>query len=106
MEDVISEHQASGIVPDKLLTNDKGLCQTIGRRLFGIFELYPIITSVAQQTLESREVVGCGDNQYLAYACQHQHRYGVIYHGFVKDGEHLFAHPLCYGIEARSAASS
>ena len=105
MEDVISEYQTSGIVPDKLLTNDKGLCQTIWRRLFGIFELYSVIASIAQQTFESGKVMRSGNNQYLAYAGQHQHRYGVIYHRFIKDGEHLFAHPLCYGIEACSTAS-
>ena len=105
MEDVVSEYQAGGIVADEFLADDEGLCQTVGTGLFGIFEPYSVIASVAQQTLEPGEVMGRGDDEYLADAGQHQHRDGVIDHGFVKDGEHLLAHPLCYGIEAGSAAS-
>ena len=39
--DIIPQHQSAGIVADKLLANDKGLRQTIRRRLDGVAEVHP-----------------------------------------------------------------
>ena len=49
--------------------------------------------------------VGSGNDEYLANACEHKHRNGIIHHRFVENGEQLFAHSFGDGIEARAASS-
>ena len=106
MEDVVTQHEAHIILAHELLTNDERLCQSIGRRLFGIFEVYPIVAAIAQQTLETWQVVRCRDNQYIPDASQHQYRDGVIHHGFVKDGDELLAHSLGDGVKPCTRTTS
>ena len=57
VKDVVSEHQAHGIVADELLPYDEGLREPVGGRLFGILETDAEIASVPQQPAERRKVV-------------------------------------------------
>ena len=58
MENVVAKHEAGRVITNEILANDKGLCQTVGRGLFGIGEIHSKIRAVAQQALESRKVLG------------------------------------------------
>ena len=98
VENVVAQHQAGGIVTDELLADEEGLCQAVGRGLLGIFETHAEVAAIAQQTLEARQVVRGGDDEYLADAGQHEHGYGVVYHGLVEYRKHLFGHALGDGV--------
>ena len=41
LEDVVPEYEAYGIVADKFLADQERLREPVGRRLFGIREMYP-----------------------------------------------------------------
>ena len=90
IEDVVAQDKAGTIVADEFFANDESLSQAIGTGLFCIFEAYPQLRTVAQQTLKSWQVVRGRDNQYLADACQHQCGDRVVNHRFVKDRYQLF----------------
>ena len=94
VEDVVAQNQTGGIAADELLADQERLGQSVGRRLFGIFEPYTVIRSVAQQTPESRKVGRRGDDENIAYSGQHQDGDGVVNHRFVVDREQLFANTL------------
>ena len=81
------------------------MCQSVGRGLFGVFKANAPIRSVAQETAEGGQVLGGGDDEHLADTGQHEHRDGVINHGFVVDGDHLFGDALGDGVEACAGAS-
>ena len=53
VKDVVAQHQAHGVVPHKLLPDDKRLCQPVRTRLLRILETHPVIRSVPQQPPES-----------------------------------------------------
>ena len=40
---IVAKHETCGIIADKIPSYDKRLCQTIGRRLLGIFEMHTIV---------------------------------------------------------------
>ena len=98
VEDVVAQDQTGTVVADELFTDDESLSQSVGRGLLGVFEVEAIVAAVAQQTLETWQVVGGGDDENLTDACQHQYGYRVVDHGFVEDGNQLFADALRDGI--------
>ena len=48
MEDIVTQHQATGLASGKLPANQIGLCQTIRTGLFSVLELYTVIAAVSQ----------------------------------------------------------
>ena len=46
IEDIVTQHEASRIITNELLSDDECLSQAIGRRLLGILELHSKLTSV------------------------------------------------------------
>ena len=92
--DIIPQHQGAGIVADKLLANDKGLRQTVRRRLNGVAEVHPELRPVTQQALEGRHVVRGGDDQDVANTRQHQDGHRVENHRLVIDWQQLLGDAL------------
>ena len=105
MENVVPKHQAGTLLPDKFFPYYEGLRQSVGRRLLCILKLNPIILPVPQEPLEPRQVVRCGNDEYLPYPRLHQHRNGIINHRFVKHRQKLFAHPLGNRIQSGAGPS-
>ncbi|CRH70186.1 Uncharacterised protein [Chlamydia trachomatis] len=105
IEDVVAQHKAHRVVANKFLANDEALGKPVGRGLLGIGEPHAIVATIAKQSLKAGQVVWRGNNQNVANASQHEHRDGIIDHGFIKNGQQLLAHPLGDGIEtsARTA---
>ena len=101
----ITQNQTCAIIPNKLLTNSKRLCQTVWRRLLCIGEVHTIITAIAQQTLKSRQIVWCRDNQYITNPRQHQHADWIINHWFVINRHQLFANAFCDWVQTCSRTS-
>ena len=106
IENVVAQDQAGAVVAYELLANDESLSQSVGRGLLGVLEAHAQLRAVAQQPTEAGQVVGCRDNQYLADAGQHQRRDRIVNHRLVENGNELFRHTFCDGVEACSAASS
>ena len=106
VEDVVAQDQAGAVVADKLFADDKGLCQSVGRRLLGILKMYAKLLTRTKQAAESWQVVWCRDNQNVADACQHQGRDGIVYHRLVEDGNQLFRYSLGDRVEACAATAS
>ena len=105
VENVVAEHETHAVIADEFAADEEGLRQTVGRGLLGVSELHPEIGTVAQQTAETGQIVGRGDDENVAYAGEHQYRNGIVDHRFVEDGKQLFADPFGDGIEARAATS-
>ena len=57
VEDIVAQHEAGTVVADKIRPNDKGLCQTVRRRLLRIGKMHAETGSVAQQTLETGQIL-------------------------------------------------
>lgn len=102
LEDVVPEYEAYGIVADKFLADQERLREPVGRRLFGIREMYPIIGSVAQQPPERGQVTGGGDHQDLPDSGQHQNRQRIVDHRLVVDREQLLGNSLRDRVQPRT----
>ena len=105
VEDVVAQHEANAVIADKLFADDKGLCQSVGRGLLGVFEVNAVVAAIAQQAAEAREVLRRGDNEDFADAGKHQNRNGVIHHRFVENRNKLLADAFGNGVKARAAAA-
>ena len=105
MEDVVAQDKTCSVIANELLANDECLRQAIGRRLLGILKAYTIVTAIAKQALEARQVLRCGDDEYLPYSGKHEHRNGIIYHRLVIYWKHLLAYSLGYRIETGSRST-
>ena len=76
------------------------MCKPIGGRLFGILKVYAIVRTISKQSLESVEVVRCGDYENLTNTREHQHADRVIHHGFVINRHELLADAFRDGVQA------
>src|SRR5574344_862076 len=100
LENIIAKDQTYRIVTNKLFTNNERLCQSVGRRLFGIRKMHTIIASVTQQSLKSGKVIRGRNNKYVSYTSQHKCRNGIVDHWLIINGKSLLAYPLCYRVQA------
>ena len=84
-EDIITQHQAHGIIADKILGNKEGLGQAFRAGLLSILKLHAQIAAITQKFTETGQILGGGNNQNLADASQHQHRERIVDKRFVVD---------------------
>ena len=94
-KDVIAQHHSHRIIADEISTNNKGLCQSIRRRLNSIGQIHTKLVSITQQVLETRSILWCGNNQNIADAGVHQNGHRIINHRFVVDWQKLFTCYFC-----------
>ena len=98
MENIVAQDHAYAVAADEGLTDDESLRKTVGRRLLGIGKIDLVVGTVAQKAPKAGQVLRCGDNQNVAYACLHQHGNRIIDHRLVVDGQQLLRYSLGYGI--------
>ena len=84
-KDVVTQHHSHRIISNKIGANDKGLCQSIRRRLNSIGQVYTKLVSITQQVLEARDILRCGNNQNVTDASVHQNGHRIINHRFIKN---------------------
>lgn len=94
VEDVVTEDEAGGVIAYEVLADDEGLGKSVGRGLFGVYEVDAVVTSVTEEALETGEVLWGRDYEDIAYSGKHKGRDGIIDHWLVEDGEELFAYAL------------
>ena len=85
VEDVVAEHQGGEIVADELFANDEGLGETIRAGLNGVLQIQAPARAVAEQLLETRCVLRCGDDQDVTDTSQHKGAERVVDHRLVVD---------------------
>ena len=83
IKDVITQHKRARLAVDELLTQQERLCQPVRARLDLVGESHAILASIAQQTLEIRQIMRCADNQDVANARHHQHAQRIVNHRLV-----------------------
>ena len=105
VEDVIPEDKADRVVSDELFPDYECLGKSVGRRLFGIAEVYPKGSPIPEQPPEGRQVLRRGNNQYIPDSRKHKHAHRVINHWFVVYRQQLLGNPFRDRIKAGSAAS-
>ena len=93
-EDVVPQDQRHGITVDERLSHQKGIGNAAGLGLGSVFHLQPQLAAVAEKALKAGKVTGGGDNQNPADSRQHEDAERVVDHGFVVDGQQLFADGL------------
>ena len=84
-ENVVSQHQAGGIVANEFPADDEGLGQPIRAGLFGVSKVHAVIAAISEQTLEPGQILRSGDDEDVPDASQHEHGNGVIHHRLIED---------------------
>src|SRR5262249_43315141 len=77
---------------DELPPDDERVGKSVGAGLDGVADAETEGGAVAQEPPERLLLVGCGDDQYLPDAGQHERRQRVVDHRLVVDGQELLAH--------------
>ena len=103
-EDVVAQHQRRRGARQKILRQNEGLRQPVGRGLHDIGEADPPLRPVAQHALELVLILGRGDHRDLADARQHQHRQRIVDHRLVVDRQKLLGDPQRDRVEPRARA--
>ena len=105
VEDVVAQHQADAVVADELLADEERLREAVGRGLRGVLEMHAVVRPVAEQPLETGEVLRGADDQDVADPREHQHADRIIDHRLVEDREQLLADAFRDGVEPGSGAA-
>ena len=105
VEDVVAEHQADAVAADKFFADDKGLGKAVGAGLLGVCDMDAEAATVAEQAAEGGVVFGGGDDEDVADAGEHEHRQGVVDHGFVVHGQQLFGNAAGDGVKTGAGAA-
>jgi hypothetical protein len=53
VEDVVTQHQGTGVLADKLAPDDEGLRQAIGAGLYGVFNVHAPLAAITEQVGEA-----------------------------------------------------
>ena len=83
IEHVVAQNKAAVRIAYKGSADGEGLCKAIGAWLLCIAEVHAPLRAIAEQALEEREIMRCGDNKYVAHACEHECAEWVVDHRFV-----------------------
>ena len=73
VEDVVAQYQRARLAVDELLAQQERLREPVGARLDLVGESHAILASIAQQTLEIRQIMRCADDQDVTDARHHQY---------------------------------
>ena len=105
VEDVVAQDQGHPIPADELAADQEGLGQPLGLGLNRVANRDAQPAAVAQQPLETADVLRRRDQQDVANARQHQHRQRIVDHRLVVDGQELLADGPRDGVEPGAGAA-
>ena len=92
VKEVVAEHQRGLGAVEELLADEEGLRQSLGLRLLGVFEPQAELRSIAEELLESGQVVRRGDDEDVPDVREHERGERVVDHRLVIDRHELLAH--------------
>ena len=96
---IVAERQGAGVVPDEFPADQEGLGQPVRARLYCVIQRHSPLAAIAQEPVKIGALLRCGDYQDVPDSRQHQDAQRVVDHRLVVDGQELFAHSRCHGIE-------
>ena len=105
VKNVVAEHKRATAGADKLLADQKCLGNAFGLRLRRVLEMDAVAGAIAEQVLESGQIVGRGDEQNVANAGQHQRGERVVHHRLVVHRQQALGGAVGDGIEARARSA-
>lgn len=105
VEEIISEYQTYIIRPDKCLTDEECLCESVRRRLYRVGKMDSPLNSVPEESFEARTIFGCRNNEDISDTSEHECRDRIVDHRLIIDGHELLRDGSCDGIETRPCAS-
>ena len=65
-----------------------------------LLKVYAMVRTISKKSLESGEVIRCGDDENLTNTREHQHADRVIHHGVVINRHELLADAFRDGVQA------
>ncbi|MNS79677.1 hypothetical protein D3C72_1133370 [compost metagenome] len=92
VEDVVAQHQRTGIWTNELFTQNKGLCQPVRTWLHLVLQIQAPLTAITQQLLKTGGILRGANDQNIANTRQHQGTERIVDHRLVIDGQQLLAH--------------
>src|SRR5476651_1522500 len=102
IEDIVAEYQCDGFPSDKVPPDNERLGETFGLGLDRIGQSDTELGTVAQQLLETRQILWSRNNQYVPDSGEHQRGKGVVDHRLVIDRQQLLRHGLRHRIQPRA----
>jgi hypothetical protein len=72
IKDVVSQRQCTGVMPDKVLSDDESLRQAVGAGLNGVLDIHGPLAAITQQLSKAWRVLRCADQQHITDARQDQ----------------------------------
>jgi len=94
-EDVVAQDEGDRVIADERGGDEEGLGDAFGFGLRGVGEPNAELGAVAEKGLEVGEVVGGGDDEDIADACEEEGGEGVIDHRLIVDRQKLLTDCKC-----------
>src|SRR5579863_9699028 len=105
IKNIVAQHKSTRTARDKFLSHQERLRDSFWLRLNLILQLDSELTTISQQGLKFRNILGRSYKKDVANACQHQRGKRVIDHRFVVNRKQTLPHGVSYGIQASSRSS-
>src|SRR5262249_16857384 len=93
------------VFADEVLSHDEGVGQSAWLVLHGIGKLQAELRPVAEQTLEQRQILGCGNDEDLPDTRQHQGRQRIVNHRLVENRRKLLGNDGRGRVKTRAASA-
>src|ERR1017187_10014103 len=101
-EEIVSQHKAASLPREKVLADDKGLSEAVGRWLHRVLDGDAPSFARAEKLLEARGVLRSRDHQNVPDSREHQDGKRGIDHGLVIDRKKLFRDSFGYWMKPRT----
>jgi hypothetical protein len=105
MENIVAKYKGYFIITDEFLTYDECLRESVWRWLNRIREGYSPLRTIAEESLETRLVIGGSDDQHISYPGLQKSCQWVVDHGLIVNRDLLLADGFCDGVKASSGTA-
>ncbi len=101
-KDIIAQYQRAGRISHEIAPDKECLRDPSRVRLHGVANPYSPLVAIAQELLEERLVLRCGDGENIGDPRQQQCRQRVVDHRLVVNRHELLADDMREGVEPGS----
>ena len=85
VENIVTQDHGNTVISDKILTDDKCLCQSVRAWLYRIGQFNAKLMPISQKSLKPGSILRCGNDQYLSDSRLHKYGQRIIDHRFIID---------------------
>ena len=104
-ENIVPQHERHRLTRNKVIGNQKRLCDSFRFDLLAILNADTPVFSVTQQVLEARQTNGVRNKTELTNARRYQYGKRIIHHGLVIDRLQLLTGNACQRIQMRPSTA-